>query len=331
MNEGATLILFDPHEDVRWVRETLEIEAGGFERVVLGGDYFDALFPPDGGGHVEMCRLLLDLRRQYADRLRILLGNHDVHYLELRAAFQDRAPFKGSKYTCSGFSIFKAKAIHEHLPLDFWRDTRLFTIVHGHLVSHAGVAPKFWKGRDVPTALGTLDASCAKALANLGTKSPILSAGRARKGRCAVGGLTWFDWDDEFQDGLPLPQLVGHSPGTLRRKGRSWCADCGQSIYALLNDDELVFKLKGREVFLAEPQKGCWPEPKNTESRRPEINAAEFSRIRDLPESERDPFRQWLFHSTRPVIDGEPLDAEHQDGYYLCDYERWKSNSPPAD
>ena len=251
MSAGPTLLLFDPHEDVRWIQQTLEFEAGNFDRVVLGGDYFDAWFAPDWGGHVEICQLLLELRRRFGERLTILLGNHDIHYLELRSVFQEGAPFKGANYTCSGFSVYKAKAIHDNLPKDFWQDTRLFTVVHGYLVSHAGVASRFWKGRDVSEALAKLETACAKALANFGTKSALLSAGRARKGRRAVGGLTWCDWEKEFQDGVPMPQIVGHSPGRLRRRGRSWCVDCHQRVYAIVDAEGLVFKVKGQEVQLA--------------------------------------------------------------------------------
>lgn len=249
--DGATLILFDPHEDVRWIRDTLDLEAGNFERLVLGGDYFDAWFAPDFGGHLEMCHLLIELRPRFGDRLTILLGNHDIHYLELRSVFQDGAPFKGANYTCSGFSVHKAKAIHDTLPREFWLDARLFTVVGSYLVSHAGIAPRFWQGHDIPSALTRLEAACTKALSNLNKKSPLLCAGRARKGRHKIGGLTWLDWEKEFQDSLPMPQIVGHSPGRLRRHGRSWCVDCHQRVYAIVDAEGLVFKVKGQEVQLA--------------------------------------------------------------------------------
>lgn len=51
----------------------------------------------------------------------------------------------------------------------------------------------------------------------------------------------------------------------------------------------------------------------------------QWPRIRDLPEQERKPFADFLIGQTVPVIEGEPMDAEHQDGYYSHDYRNWKS------
>ena len=50
----------------------------------------------------------------------------------------------------------------------------------------------------------------------------------------------------------------------------------------------------------------------------------EFPRIKDLPPDEQEPFGEYLYGQTRPLIIGLPM-AE-QDGYYLSDYLRWKSD-----
>ena len=44
-----------------------------------------------------------------------------------------------------------------------------------------------------------------------------------------------------------------------------------------------------------------------------------WPRIRDLPEEEREPFRQFLVGQTCPSID-DPI----QDAYYPWDYDNWK-------
>lgn len=54
-----------------------------------------------------------------------------------------------------------------------------------------------------------------------------------------------------------------------------------------------------------------------------------WPRIRDLPEEERVQFIHWLLSQTRPWLDGVPEDE--QDGYYQCDYERWKAGLPVID
>lgn len=56
-----------------------------------------------------------------------------------------------------------------------------------------------------------------------------------------------------------------------------------------------------------------------------------YPRIRDLPEKERKPFAKWLQGQTRPLIEGEPFTAEHQDAYYPWDYAAWKKGLPVTD
>jgi uncharacterized protein YggL (DUF469 family) len=50
----------------------------------------------------------------------------------------------------------------------------------------------------------------------------------------------------------------------------------------------------------------------------------EYTRIRNLPENEREPFRKWLEGQTRPLMENEPMDTESQDAYYEHDYQSWK-------
>ena len=51
----------------------------------------------------------------------------------------------------------------------------------------------------------------------------------------------------------------------------------------------------------------------------------QWPRIKDLPESEHEPFKKFLEGQTCPEIPGVPM-AE-QDGYYTHDYLRWKAGS----
>jgi len=54
-----------------------------------------------------------------------------------------------------------------------------------------------------------------------------------------------------------------------------------------------------------------------------------FPRIRYLPESERVPFKNWLYGQTRPWLDG--IEEEEQDAFYQHDYDRWKIGLPIID
>lgn len=55
-----------------------------------------------------------------------------------------------------------------------------------------------------------------------------------------MGGPLWLDWESEFVDELPYRQIVSHSADSEpRQKGHSWCIDCGQQAYWILEDREL--------------------------------------------------------------------------------------------
>jgi hypothetical protein len=130
------------------------------------------------------------------------------------------------------------------LPVEFWREAKLCTAVHGWLLSHAGVARAFWPGGSTDEALSRLQTRCATALATFrGSSDSLLLPGPCRGGTQPIGGITWLDWDEEFDDtAIPLPQIVGHTsnPGGARQKGRSWCLDGRQTTFALLDEGELT-------------------------------------------------------------------------------------------
>lgn len=233
----ACLLLFDPHENVAWVRAVLERERGGWDHLLLGGDYFDAFGRPDRGGPAEMCVELQELRRTLGSRLTVLLGNHDISYLEARPFIVRGVPLGATAYTASGFSRPSAEIVLGLLGPDWWREARLFAEVNGHLVSHAGVAAEFWPERpSVAESLAALQEEADRAQEEIGIPHPLLGVGLPRGGMQARGGLTWLDFNEEFEDVLPLPQIFGHTPGFggARRRGRSWCLDGRQSCYGIL-------------------------------------------------------------------------------------------------
>lgn len=47
-----------------------------------------------------------------------------------------------------------------------------------------------------------------------------------------------------------------------------------------------------------------------------------WPRIRDLPEAEQAPFREFLCGQTCPLLDN--VSMKEQDAYYPWDYENWK-------
>jgi 3',5'-cyclic AMP phosphodiesterase CpdA len=245
------LVIPDVHQDLAWVERILAREnadpaaPGPPDLIVFLGDYFDSRRTPRERASVTATCAWLDAARdRFADRVVFLLGNHDIQYLEARHSCLARHTPRLLGTQCgAAFSQNTAKQIARDLSPEFWGAARLFVCVNGWLLSHAGLAPAHWPAAPTTDAsLRLLDAECRAALDALALRRPVhplLRAGLVRGGEAPTGGITWLDWDDEFEDGLPLPQLVGHtaSPGGARQRGRSWCLDGAQTCYGVLTPD----------------------------------------------------------------------------------------------
>jgi hypothetical protein len=251
------LVIPDIHQDFAWVERILAREnADGVvsdsssapaaptppDRIVFLVDYFDSHRKPTERASVaDTCAWLDTARRRFGERAVFLLGNHDIQYLEARpACLARRTPrFLGTKCG-SAFTHNTAKRIAKDLSPEFWSAARLFVCVNGWLLSHAGLAPAHWPAAPTPNeSLAVLDRQCRAALDALTLRRPVhplLAAGRVRGGDAPVGGITWLDWDDEFKDALPLPQIIGHtaSESGARQHDRSWCLDGAQTCYGVL-------------------------------------------------------------------------------------------------
>lgn len=54
------------------------------------------------------------------------------------------------------------------------------------------------------------------------------------------------------------------------------------------------------------------------------MSAFQWPRLRDLPESERQAFTNWICEQTRPIEPSLPETEEYQDFYFRHDYYRWR-------
>ncbi len=184
------------------------------------------------------------------ERLTVLLGNHDIAYLEAVRRREGGGPPTSRRYRCTGYTDERAAVIAEALGEEFLRECRLFQYVNGHLVSHAGLAGRFrYPELPLDEALKALDADCRQALENVSAEgSPLLEAGAIRGGRSSVGGITWLDFDHEFTDAeIGPPQICGHTVyprgdprERVRFKGRSCCLDGHQTCYGRLHQEGRV-------------------------------------------------------------------------------------------
>jgi len=58
------------------------VASNEYDKVVFLGDYFDSHDSIDGSIQVENFKKLLKFKRQYPDKVELLIGNHDFHYLK---------------------------------------------------------------------------------------------------------------------------------------------------------------------------------------------------------------------------------------------------------
>ena len=248
------LVVPDIRHDLPWLGRVLDAEREQYDRLVLLGDYFDAHDPECTAKKVARCLLELpaEVERQCGRPIPVtfLVGNHDYQYAMLRHTRHPPAYAFAVPGGCSGYSKTRATDIRHVLDgTDFWDECQLATEAGGYLLSHAGVVQALWPWgqadgsaqdeyllRELPLFLSQMKEAWVDRFA--WRDQPAFRIGRARGGSSVTGpGLLRCDWNEEFEDALPLPQIVGHtaSRSGARQKGRSWCIDGHQTTYAVIH------------------------------------------------------------------------------------------------
>ena len=205
-----TLIVPDVHEDIDTLRRLIEVADLTGVPVVFLGDMFDTF----GVRHIETADLYASLYQKPG--WTVLLGNHDVQYIS--------NPISRSPLLCSGYDRRTQSRVtqmldqHPELSAQF----RLTTLVHGWVVSHAGITSGWMKSAgldhvcDVNEAFRYAWNRTPFAL----TEHPVFAAGADRGGLVPYGGPLWCDFQSLAYDANPLGnQIVGHTVGqTIRRR-----------------------------------------------------------------------------------------------------------------
>lgn len=240
INEKRTLCIPDIHQNVEWATTILDNERGNYEQVVQMGDIFDSHFePPEVASVKETAEFALALTNNAWGPTTILWGNHDIPIAEsFRHTSRHRTPdFLFTE--CSGYTNNKAKTVNKVLKWADWTKREWFMMVNGRLISHAGFAEPYWnQDITVDANLVELYKQGKEAISRIGFDNhPFFAVGVTRGGLCEFGGPAWLDWNNEFIDRLPVPQLVGHTKAEFNwysKKGNSLCIDACQTTYAII-------------------------------------------------------------------------------------------------
>jgi len=246
-SQKQTILVFsDSHQEIDKLNYILKNE--NYDKVVCLGDWFDS-FTHDSAHDVESaCNFLK--KWIFKDNFYTCFGNHDLHYLF------------GNRYTiCSGYTREKDKLITKCLGnfMPAIREKFLWYLwIDDFFCSHAGInsyhlspmvgldkkALNEWFIQQIKTGEASL--------MNDGFHWLYL-AGAARGGRMNIGGLTWQDFDAEFEPIQGLKQLCGHTPhrGVLNHHTdgnldltvcENLDIDCHLNEYLLIKDGKVTVK-----------------------------------------------------------------------------------------
>lgn len=201
------LIISDIHHRVDWVVPCLTELKGKYDKVVFLGDFFDNWNDTHFTAMKTASWLHDMINTDEFGEMVFLLGNHDIFY---------RNP--SCQYPCSGNTSEKARAINSKMTKKDWCKLKL----HYHVkdsrgrdwfFSHAGLTKYHFSHPINGFYSDRVNDLCEEALNDLkvGKVHSILGCGYARYGECAIGGITWCDWNQEFEAIPDVNQVVGHT------------------------------------------------------------------------------------------------------------------------
>ena len=206
------LVFSDVHHDIDRLEKILNKEKADLN--ICLGDWFDSFNYDTPEDFVKTAQFLKNWTVKPNNIT--LWGNHDTHYLS-----------KNQYTLCSGYTSEKARLSNEQFGLDKSYITdkfKWFLWIDHKLCTHAGLHPRLIKSacsnnEDIDRYL-TEESEAADICLKTNQKHWFYLAGRARGGPERYGGITWLDFDQEYDPIDDLEQIVGH---THRRSKKIQC------------------------------------------------------------------------------------------------------------
>jgi hypothetical protein len=239
-----SIVIADLHHRNHWVESYLASQE--YDEVIFLGDYFDGLHDTP-----EQARAMAQwLKESIGKPRRIhLMGNHDIWYAY------------GCPYAyCSGNSEGKKEAIDSVLTASDWEQIGLCHFSQRFLFSHAGIHERWFRHSIHGVTVGYVKKVCEIGRQNLlnGNPDPIFMAGHARGGGYGrqPGGITWLDFNHEFDPIDGLNQIVGHTPHSdpehlgvvkwmpnrIRPRSINYCVDFNSRWITVVEDGVVRFE-----------------------------------------------------------------------------------------
>lgn len=228
------IFIGDVHQNIEWLMRIIDRHSD-MQRFVLMGDLLDrkkGLPFTDAVTALRYYQSLVD-----DPRFIFLWGNHDISAFAywMGMTRYGNACHRGTHawtFPGSDWEQFDFSQIADA----FWRKFQPLIKLGPYVISHAGIHEGLLPGNPDEDDLEELAFEAHELLWNMGRDArvpPVWGAGAVRGGREIIGGIAWQDFNHEFYDSLPWPQVVGHTPGANpRRIERSINIDCAQRYYA---------------------------------------------------------------------------------------------------
>jgi Calcineurin-like phosphoesterase len=240
------LVFSDPHQEIDKVEYILNKE--NYDVAVCLGDWFDSFIHNSECDLKKTCNFLK--KWIFKDNFYTCIGNHDISYL-----------YDNNTTICSGYSPDKDRFIVDYfgnfLPV-IRNKFKWYIWLSDFLCSHAGINTYHMNPMVELTKDGVtkwLDEQieyATPALIHNGFHW-LYGAGAARGGRQNIGGITWQDFDCEFEPIDGIKQIVGHTPHPTILNHKldgnldfTICdnldIDCHLSQYLLINNGKITIK-----------------------------------------------------------------------------------------
>ena len=231
-----TLLIPDLHHRFAWVAPVVADERP--DRIVFLGDGCDA--KGRWGRGYTACAGFIAFAKEWLSRPEViwLVGNHEAHYI-----------FNHTEIRGGGWKHWRWKRYAQELGWVWWPKMRLAHWEQGWLLSHAGFRAELAHPyHGLTEAWLTLYEREMFEAARLGPTSwTTIGDARLRQPNGSKGGVTWLDWNREFQPIEGVNQIVGHTEDDAPRwkttdTSRNLCLDTGCRHYALIVDGAVVVK-----------------------------------------------------------------------------------------
>lgn len=222
--KSQILVIPDVHGRTFWKEA---VEKNPNLPVVFLGDYLDPYSAEKISEKDALVNFqeILEYKKANMERVTLLLGNHELHYLDMELEFSRKDTV---------YASFIHDMLYENLSL-----FRLVTFAQGDsktfLFSHAGIL-KPWLNKHFPNVANNVNDVCNALNNKLSDESTIttfinealMDVSKVRGGEDEAGSCVWADVDEHNgKNGFPsnVYQVFGHSQLKKKAKIKKWYAD----------------------------------------------------------------------------------------------------------